>query len=159
MKQLLEKFNALSEREQRLVIAAALVTAILLFYLLVWSPLNQSIARNQAAVASQQELLSWVQKNANRVQQLKGSASQGAKFNGSLPQAVNQTASRLSISIARMQPQGDELQVWVDEAPFNQVVAWLQSLEQMGIVIQDADFAETAKPGQIRIRRLQLSKG
>lgn len=159
MKQIMEKFKALSEREQRLVLIATLVLAALLFYLLVWSPLNQSIARNSAAVADQQELLSWVQKNANRVQQLKGSTSQGAKFNGSLPQAVNQSASRLNISIARMQPQGDELQVWVDEAPFNQVVAWLHNLEQMGITILDADFAETARTGQIRIRRLQLSKG
>ncbi|GGO71704.1 type II secretion system protein GspM [Bowmanella pacifica] len=159
MKQIMEKFKALSEREQRLVLIATLVLAALLFYLLVWSPLNQSIARNSATVADQQELLSWVQKNANRVQQLKGSTSQGAKFNGSLPQAVNQSASRLNISIARMQPQGDELQVWVDEAPFNQVIAWLHSLEQMGISILDADFAETARPGQIRIRRLQLSKG
>ncbi|WP_102798595.1 type II secretion system protein GspM [Bowmanella denitrificans] len=159
MKQIMEKFKALSEREQRLVLAAAAVLAVLLFYFLVWSPLNQSIARNQAAIASQQELLTWVQKNANRVQQLKGSASKSSKFNGSLTQAVNQSASRVNISIARMQPQGEELQVWVDEAPFNQVVAWLQGLEQMGIVIMDADFAETANTGQIRIRRLQLSKG
>lgn len=159
MKQIMEKFKALSEREQRLVLAAAAALAVLLFYFLVWSPLNQSIARNQAAIASQQELLTWVQKNANRVQQLKGSASKSNKFNGSLTQAVNQSASRVNISIARMQPQGEELQVWVDEAPFNQVVAWLQGLEQMGIVIMDADFAETANTGQIRIRRLQLSKG
>ncbi|MDF2179223.1 type II secretion system protein M [Aliiglaciecola sp. CAU 1673] len=156
MKQLVEKFRALSEREQRLVIVAALFMIIGLFYFLIWSPMNQSIERNKVAVQSQQELLAWVQKNANKAIQLKGSGKQSQRFSGSLTQAVNQHAGRSGISIARMQPQGEELLVWVDEAPFNQVLAWLQAMEQQGIQILDADFSETSTPGQIKIRRLQL---
>nr|WP_241263959.1 type II secretion system protein M [Bowmanella dokdonensis] len=155
---MLQRFRQLSDREQKLTLAALAVLGLLLFYLVVWAPLNHSIERNRTAVEAQQELLAWVQKNANRVQQLKGNAGKQAAFTGSLTQAVNQSASRLNINISRMQPQGEELQVWVDEAPFNQVISWLQNIEQMGIRIQDADFSETANPGQIRIRRLQLSK-
>ena len=32
-----------------------------------------------------------------------------------------------------MQPQGDELQVWVDQAAFNNVIDWLNALERMGV--------------------------
>jgi general secretion pathway protein M len=71
---------------------------------------------------------------------------------------VNQSASRLNITISRMQPQGDELQVWVDQVPFNDVLSWLQSMESKGVVILDVDVAETSAPGQIKIRRLKLGK-
>ena len=79
-------------------------------------------------------------------------------FNGSLPQAVNQTASRVRIAIARMQPQGEELKVWVDEAPFNDVLSWLQALENMGVKIIDVDVAQADAPGHIKVRSLQLGK-
>jgi general secretion pathway protein M len=57
-----------------------------------------------------------------------------------------------------MQPQGAELQVWVDQAPFNDVLAWLQSMESMGVVILQADIAEADDAGYIKIRRLQLGR-
>ena len=70
MNALKEKFNQLTEREQRLVIISAVVVVVGMFYWLVWSPLNQAIERDQKAVESQKSLLSWVQKNANRAIQL-----------------------------------------------------------------------------------------
>ena len=129
MNSLKEKFNQLTEREQRLVIISAVVVVVGMFYWLVWSPLNQAIERDQKAVESQKSLLSWVQKNANRAIQLRAANGVSTGFNGSLAQAANQTAANANIPIARMQPQGEELQVWVDQAPFNGVLDWLQSLK------------------------------
>jgi general secretion pathway protein M len=57
-----------------------------------------------------------------------------------------------------MQPQGDELQVWVDQAAFNNVLEWLKAMESMGVVILQADIAEADAAGHIKIRRLQLGK-
>ncbi|GGD76985.1 type II secretion system protein GspM [Lacimicrobium alkaliphilum] len=158
MNPITQKFRQLSEREQRLVVLVASFMAILLFYLLVWAPLNQSVQRNQTAIESQKELLSWVEQNANRIIQLRQSGNVASRFNGSLTQAVNLSANQNGIMITRMQPQGDKLQVWVDEAEFNKVLTWLEAIENQGIVIQDADFSESSTPGIIRIRRLQLSK-
>lgn len=151
-------YGQLTEREQRLVLISACLVIIAIFYWGLWSPLSQSIERGQSALNSQQELLLWVQKNANRARQLQGSAGQNARFTGSLAQEVNQSASRLNINISRMQPQGDELQVWVDQVPFNDVLSWLQSMESKGVMILDVDVAETSAPGQIKIRRLKLGK-
>lgn len=158
MNKLMQTFHQLSEREQRLVLISAIVVVIGIFYWLIWSPLNQSLETATKAVNSQQELLAWVQKNANRAVQLRGSAGKGAVFKGSLPQVVNQTAARLKIAISRMQPQGEELQVWVDQAPFNDVLSWLQALEKMGVEIKDIDIAEANMPGMVKIRRLKLGK-
>ena len=151
-------YAQLNEREQRLVLISAVLVVIALFYWVIWSPLSQSVAKGQANLHSQQELLLWVQQNANRALQLQGSAKPSTKFTGSLAQEVNQSAGRLNIAIARMQPQGDELQVWIDQVPFNDVLSWLQGLESKGIAILDLDIAETNAAGQIKIRRLKLGK-
>lgn len=158
MNKIKQKFNQLTEREQRLVIISIIVVVIGLFYWLVWSPLNHSISTNSKAVTQQQELLTWVQKNAIRAVQLRNVKGIATSFSGSLPQAVNQTAAQVNITISRMQPQGEELQVWVDQAPFNQVLSWLQELERLGIKILDLDITEADIPGQIKIRRLKLGK-
>ena len=120
--------------------------------------MQQSLKTNKAAVASQTELLEWVEQSANRAIQLKQSSGSGGNFRGSLPQTVNQTAARYKIAITRMQPQGDEIQVWVDKAPFNDVLSWLQQMEQLGIKIAEADLAESDEPGMVKVRRLRLKK-
>ena len=129
-----------------------------LFYFALWAPMQQSLKTNKAAVASQTELLEWVEQSANRAIQLKQSSGSGGNFRGSLPQTVNQTAARYKIAITRMQPQGDEIQVWVDKAPFNDVLSWLQQMEQLGIKIAEADLAESDEPGMVKVRRLRLKK-
>lgn len=151
-------FLQLSGREQRLVIISAVFVLVAIFYWGIWSPLNTSLERSQIAVKNQTELLTWVQKNVNRAAQLRSSGGNNTSFSGSLPQAVNQSASRMKIAISRMQPQGDELQVWIDQAPFNDVLSWLQSLEKTGVSILDIDIAESDLPGQVKIRRLKLGK-
>ena len=158
MDKLKSTFLQLSTREQRLVIISAILVLVAIFYWGLWSPLNTTLERSQTAVKNQTELLDWVQKNANKAVQLRSSGGNKASFSGSLPQAVNQSASRMKITISRMQPQGDELQVWIDQAPFNDILSWLQSLEKTGVSILDIDIAESDLPGQVKIRRLKLGK-
>jgi len=158
MDKLKSTFLQLSDREQRLVIISAVLVLVAIFYWGFWSPLNTSLERDQTAVENQTELLDWVQKNANRAVQLRSSGVDKASFLGSLPQVVNQSANSMKIAISRMQPQGDELQVWIDQAPFNDVLGWLQSLEKTGVSILDIDIVASDLPGQVKIRRLKLGK-
>lgn len=158
MKELVNRYQQLTEREQRLVLISAIVVIVGLFYWVVWSPLNHALENGVTSVEAKKSELAWVQKNANRAIQLRNSSGKPTNFSGSLPQAVNQAAGRLNIAIARMQPQGDELKVWVDEAPFNDVLSLLQNLENRGIKIINADFAQADAPGHIKVRNLQLGK-
>ena len=158
MEKLLNKFRQLTEREQYLVIACSVVVVIGMFYWLVWAPLNKAIETNETLVKNKKEDLVWLTKNVNKALQLKRSSGGQKQFTGSLTQAVNQTASRVRITISRMQPQGEELKVWVDQAPFNDVLSWLQTMENMGIQIINLDVAQADAPGLIKIRSLQLGK-
>lgn len=158
MKELLEKFNQLSEREKRLVVISAILVVIAMFYWLIWQPMSNTLDATRASVQSKRTDLVWMQRNAVRAIQLRSGSSAGVTFEGSLPQAVNQTASRLQIAISRMQPQDEELKVWVDQAPFNDVLSWLQAMENMGIKIINVDLAEADAPGLVKVRSLQLGK-
>lgn len=158
MNAMMEKYRALTEREQRLVLLSGIVVLIAIFYFAIWSPLTTSIERQRSLLDSQQELLVWVKDSARRAQQLRRSQGAETAFSGSLPQAVNRATAQYNIAIARMQPQGEEIQVWVDQAPFNDVLEWLQSMEQIGIIILQADMTEADSEGYIKIRRLQLGK-
>ena len=88
MNALLEKYRALTEREQKLVLVSAVVMVIALFYFAVWAPLNSAIDQQKKLLDNQQSLLVWVKDSAARAQQLRRSTSGQRAFSGSLPQAT-----------------------------------------------------------------------
>lgn len=148
-------FANLTQREQRLVSGGAISFTVLVFYYLIWSPLNTALHTQQRALSEQQELLLWVQEQASRAAQLRQS-NQQVSFTGSLTQLVNQTTRSSGISVSRMQPQNDYLQVTIDSVPFNALLTWLNTLESRGVMILQADITETDNPGIVQVRRLQL---
>ncbi|MDO6694386.1 type II secretion system protein M [Aliiglaciecola sp. 3_MG-2023] len=158
MQDLLDKFNQLSERERILVAVSGVLLIIFLFYYIVWAPIDKSLETQSKLVATKQSDLLWFKQNANRAIQMRSGNGAATVFTGSLPQAVNKSAGRVNIAISRMQPQGDELKVWVDQAPFNDVLSWLQSLENLGIRIINVDLAEANVSGMVKVRSLQLGK-
>jgi general secretion pathway protein M len=58
-----------------------------------------------------------------------------------------------------MQPQGNELQVWIDEVAFKDLLKWLEQLSlSEGLQVQGIDLTRGEKSGVVRVRRLQLGK-
>lgn len=158
MNALISKYKALTEREQMLIIISVVMLVIASFYFLIWSPLTNAVQQQKQLLDNQQALLVWVKDSAARAQQLRKSSTSSTSLKGSLPQAVNRTTSKHNIEISRMQPKGEELQVWIEEAPFNSLLEWLKALEDTGVVILQADIVEADTTGYIKIRRLQLGK-
>jgi len=151
-------WQQLNNREQRLVAAVSVVVFIFLFYSLVWQPLNESIAKSTKKLARQQTLLSWVSSETQRYKLAKGNSS-NKQSKGSLSSVVNRTAGTNGISITRMQPQGDNLQVWIDNIAFDQLLQWLAQLSSdEGITVGAIDLSRGEQTGQVRVKRLQLGK-
>jgi general secretion pathway protein M len=154
--QLVQKFYLLSDRERILISIGGVATAVLMFQWLIWQPINDGLEKNKQSIAQKEELLDWVQKNANKAQQIKGITAGKQAFRGSLAQLVNQSATRLNISITRMQPQQDQLSVWIDEILFNDLLSWLQGLEKQGVTIVELDVNAQSESGYVKVRRLIL---
>jgi general secretion pathway protein M len=157
MKKLKAWFIALSQREQKLVIIASLVGSIGIFYFAIWSPIHSAVEQQRIAVASEKELLLWVNTQASRAIILRQSSNK-TTFSGSLTQVVNQTTRSANIPVARMQPQGEELIVSLDQVMFNDFLRWLSVLENSGVIIIQTDVSEVDEKGFVQVRRLQLGK-
>lgn len=151
-------WQGLNIREQRLVLAMGSAFSIFLLYSLLWQPLNESLVKTEQKLASRQALLTWVTENTARYQNVK-SMDSGKKSTGSLSSIINRTANQQQLTITRMQPQGDNLQVWLDSAPFTSLLFWLENLaNNEGLQVQAIDLAKGDKQGEVRVRRLQLGR-
>ncbi|ASP48153.1 type II secretion system protein GspM [Cognaticolwellia beringensis] len=150
-------WQQLNVREQRLVLIMSGVISIFILYGLIWQPLNENIAKQKLKIERQQALLTWVEESTQRYQEAKrnGRASSGA----SLSSIVNRTSRANNIIITRMQPQGEDLQVWIDEISFNQLLTWLEKLASRdGLQVKNIDLSLADQQGVVRVRRLQLGK-
>jgi general secretion pathway protein M len=152
-------WQQLKSSEQRLVAIMILIAVLLLFYSMVWQPLVNSTKATQQKVVRQQALLTWVKESTQRYQQSQKIGA-SASSNGSLSSIVNSSAGRNNISIARLQPQGEDLQVWIDEVPFTQLLNWLEFLaNNEGLTVKSIDLSKADRAGVVKVRRLQLGKG
>jgi general secretion pathway protein M len=151
-------WQGLNIREQRLVLLMGAATSVFLFYSLIWQPLNESLVKTKQTLTSRQALLTWVTENTARYQNVKSTGG-SKKSNGSLSSIVNRTANQQQLTITRMQPQGDNLQVWLDSASFTQLLFWLEHLaNNENLQVQAIDLAQGDKQGEVRVRRLQLGR-
>lgn len=157
MNALVAKWQDLQTREQQLVLVMSVFIGIFILYSLVWQPLTNGVVEKQAKLDRQHQLLSWVQENTAvyKATNQSGASNRG----GSISSTVNRTVKQRNITVTRMQPQGDELQVTIDSVPFNSLMDWLQGLSsQHGIKVKSIDMAKTDDKGVVKIRRLLLGK-
>ncbi len=151
-----QKWQHLNSREKSLVSAMTLVVVIFLLYSLIWQPLNTHLDKVAKKLARQQQLLTWVEKNTDRYQQFN---KHGKVGQGSLTGIINQSARQKHIKVTRMQPQGDDIQVWIDEVPFELLLQWLEHLvTAKGLQIQAIDLSAADEQGMVKVRRLQLGR-
>ena len=151
-------WSGLVLREQQMVAACGVVLVIGILYWGVWTPIASAEDEAQRRLDGQQSTLTYVKQTANRIAGLKQSGGSNA-FRGSLSAAVNQTAGAFGLTITRMQPQGDKIQVWMDEVPFDTLLNYLNELVQnKGLSLESLDLAESDTPGFVNVRRIQLSK-
>lgn len=153
-----ERWLSLNAREKQLVIIMGSVVLFFILYSAIWKPLNKNISSATSKVERYQKLNNWVQTETTRYKLMAGSAGK-VKNKGSLSSVLNKTSGRNKISITRMQPQGNDIQVWIEEVSFNQLLTWLEQLSSReGISVKSIDLINTGQSGVVKVRRLQLGK-
>lgn len=153
-------WHGISTREQRLVAVGGSCLLIGLCYWAIWQPVANRIAERERQVVNQQQTLAWLKEKGQEVLAMQSSSGRQIDTSGTLDGVVNRTAFNQKIKIARLQPQGQELQVWIDTVPFDALLLWLATLsDQHGVQVQVIEVArENLAPGLVKVRRLQLSR-
>lgn len=154
---MIERWHQLQPRERHLLIAMAAALGVLLFYLVVWQPMHSAVANGQQRLTSQQNNLEYMRKSVSQVLLSRSATPRSsAKVSGSLSQRVNRTASQHKITLSRLQPQKNELSVRIEQAEFNVLLAWLQTLQRQRVEVTAIDLSRDDQVGMVEVRKLQL---
>ena len=145
--------------ERRIVLAAALVLLSIILYWNVWSPLQQHLQQQRGQVQQLQQQLSWMQQQAPLVRQLKQQSASPREYSGDIASTLSNSSQGYQIVLKRIQPQGTNALVEMDTTSFEQLVSWLNMLEQQyGITPQQIDLQPAEVPGKAQVRRLLLGR-
>ncbi len=151
-------FNTLSPKEQWMVLATALFIAVTLFYLTVWEPVHVGLKTEQQKKQSQNEIVLWMQQAATEVSSLRSSGKRGTIRDKNKPATlvIEQTINNagLKTSVNKIESSGkDGARVILNNAPFNQVLVWLNTLAtHNGIQVVSANIDRAEKPGRANAR-------
>ncbi|CZF84984.1 Type II secretion system protein M [Grimontia celer] len=161
MKALIAYWKGLSRREQRLLSVATAVLVLGALYWGVVSPLQVRAEQAQQRLVSERNLLTWVNGKAAEIQALRRVAGNSGQVSAlPLNQSVTTTVKRYNLEIVRLQPQREEIQVWLKPMPFNSLISWLDFLStNHGVEVKFIDVGKTDTQGVVEVKRLQLGRG
>ncbi len=158
LQQLKQWFNSLPTKEQRLVSGTGALIIITLFYIIVWEPVHLGLDEEQQKQQSQKEILLWMQDAASEVKTLRTSGTRNTIRDKNKPTTlvIEQTIKNagLKSSVNKIESSGNNgARVTLNEASFNQILIWLNTLEtHNGIQVVSANIERSSKPGRANAR-------
>ena len=158
LQQLKQWFFSLSTKEQRMVSGTVAVIIITLFYLIVWEPVHLDLNTAQQKQQSQKEILLWMQEAATEVKTLSTTGGRNTIRNKNKPTTlvIEQTINNagLKTSVSKIESSGNNgARVTLNEASFNQLLVWLNTLAtHNGIQVVSANIERAGKPGRANAR-------
>ncbi|MDB6062861.1 MAG: hypothetical protein JWM78_2964 [Verrucomicrobiaceae bacterium] len=144
------RYETAAPREQLALRLLGIFFLIVLLLLVVVLPLHRFNTASIADFRAQQETLAWMQTNRDAI----GSDSQKPRAPGdSLMAIANQSARNAGLSFKRYEPNGEALNLWLEQVPFNQVVKWLDALQRdYGVTAVDFTASKRDEAGVVDIR-------
>lgn len=147
----LRSFASLNERERRMALIGGICSALLLVFGVIL-PLDRSVTRTQARVLAKQSDLAWMRSVTPELIAA-GPAVAPPSSQRSMLVVVDGAAREagLAKALTSSEPSGaGGLQVRLEKAPFDAVVAWLARLsEKDGIRVDSATMDNAGQPGII----------
>ena len=158
---LIAQYDQLPRRDQQALMVLAVAVFLGVLYFAVWRP---AASFQEQALSSRDhagELLAWMQANEQVIRQLggAGAASQGTAVDKpadgrALMALVTRSSSEAGLSLQRFEPSGeDAIRLWLENAPFAEVAAWLENLNRNhGVVVDQAAMDRSDQPGRVSVR-------
>ena len=73
---------------------------------------------------------------------------------------ISDSASAHSVVIKRIAERGENIQVWIDPVVFNDLLNWLNALdEKYALRVTQIDVSAAEKPGMVNVQRLEFGRG
>lgn len=147
MNAVIEWYQALSERDQKIFNIAVPIVAVLILIFGVVLPVNSMVSEKSQAVVDTKSAIVLLQ---NMAPQNRGSS--GKQSYSSLTNVITNTTRSQGFKLNRFEEKKNgEINVWFDQVNFDQMLVWLASLEnQYGITTSYISVSQTNEAGIVR---------
>ena len=158
LQQLKQWFNSLPQKEQWMVSGTGLLIVVTLFYLIIWEPVHVGLQQEKQKQQSQNEILLWMQQASTEVNTLRASGGRSNIRDKNKPTTlvIEQTINNagLKASVSKIESSGNNgARVTLNEAPFNQILVWLNTLASHNAIhVVSASIERGTKPGRANAR-------
>jgi len=156
----MSRWKALGANERRALTALAVFLVPVLFYLLVWTPVENGLARSQARLTAVQAQLAQVREQAALVASLRAAPRSEAPADAA--SAVQEAAARNGLRGQLKRVDADSansVRVQIEAAPFPALMSLLVELQQAGLRAEKATIERNAKPGTVNGTLLLQAQG
>ncbi|WBA17805.1 type II secretion system protein M [Salinivibrio kushneri] len=157
------QWQSISVREQRLLLVAGGVLLLSVLYWGIVVPIQTQADQARTAVSSERKIYHELQQKRNHIMQLRSQSGHSRQVVASRNQPLNQviaaSAGEFNLTITRLQPGEDSVQLGLEPLPFNQLLRWLEQLAQRhGIQVVRLSTEATDTAGVVKVNRLQLER-
>lgn len=155
------RWNALGGRERRAATLLAGFLGVVLFYLLIWNPVEGGLAKARARLPAVREQLAQVREQAALVAKVR--AQPRAAQTADPSEAVKQAAERngLREQLKGVNAEGSRaVRVQIEGATFPALMALLVEVyQQTGLRAESATFERSSNPGTVNARFVLKAQG
>lgn len=130
MESIKEWYNELADSEKKIVIIFAVICSLLILVFGLLMPISQSVNTLEKRVASAQKSVNMWQQAMPTIRAKRNSSSAGSTSQ-SLNTVITSSTRQFNLNVSRIQEKGtNEIQVWLDNAAFNETLLWINQLEK-----------------------------
>lgn len=145
-----EWYAGLNQREQLSVLILGIAVVLYLLYALAWSPLSSERDELKVQNGNTAQSLQRVDAMVSEIMRLREEGGPSAARRN-LTALVNQSTARHSLAVSRQQPNSQGgIQVRLENAAFDDLVAWLDQLENReGVLVTEVAITQTGNSGRV----------
>ena len=135
-------WQGLSGRERLLLAVGGCFVVLLVLYLFVIEPLKLSLNGKVTEVEQKQNDVLWMEQQQPLIQQLRQKNPVLIREdNRPLPALVEQTLGQFKLREVtdRIVPEGNNIQIWMNRAPFEILLNWINSIGKFGVTVKKID--------------------
>ena len=144
-------FAGLTQREQLSLLLMALAVGVYLLFMVLVAPLDR--AKDQMAQQNQgvAESLQRVDMLVSQILQARETGAGSGAARRNLTSLINRSTGSFSLQVNRLQPNSrGEVQVRLENAAFDDLVAWLHQMEYgEGLLVREASITQAGSPGRV----------
>lgn len=144
-------------REKGMLLAAVVFLFSVGYYVLIWQPLSERIEQQETIL---QQLVAMNTRLKNAAPDIIAARKSATTTPAQVSRVISDSASAHSVVIRRIADRGENIQVWIEPVVFNDLLKWLNALdEKYALRVTQIDASAAEKTGMVNVQRLEFGRG